>query len=171
MNITLMMAITADGKIAKDESHLADWTSVEDKKLFVEKTKEAGVIIMGRKTFETIGKPLPGRLNLVITSQAKEKQGQAIPGSLEFTDLSPKEIIEELKNKGFKNAILGGGAAINSLFLEQNLIDEIMLTVEPKIFGSGLNLFNNVKTDLNLRLLEIKKINENAVNLHYQVIK
>ena len=54
------MAITADGKIAKSSDHFPDWTSKEDKKMFVEVTKEHGVVIMGDKTFFTFPKPLAG---------------------------------------------------------------------------------------------------------------
>ena len=44
------------------------WNIPEDLKFFKEKTK-GKVLIMGRKTFESLGKPLPHRLNLVITRQ------------------------------------------------------------------------------------------------------
>jgi len=166
-----MLAVTADGKIAKNENHLADWTSPEDKKLFIKETKKAGVIIMGRKTFDTIGKPLPNRLNLIVTTKAEKFKEKEILGVLEFTKDSPEKIIENLKNKGFNTAILGGGAAINSLFLKNNLIDEIILTVEPKLFGSGFDIFKNINVDINLDLLEMKKINNNTINVHYKIIK
>ena len=62
-----MMAITADGMIARDHSHFPDWTCPADKKMFKELTQKAGVVIFGSRTFETIGKPLGGRLNIVLT--------------------------------------------------------------------------------------------------------
>ena len=65
--VTMMMAITVDGKIAKDKNQLADWTSREDKKLFVEISKQHGVIMMGENTFKTFPAPLPGRLNVVFS--------------------------------------------------------------------------------------------------------
>ena len=130
MKTTLLMAITADGKIAKNSTHFANWTSGADKKMFVEKTKSAGVIIMGLTTYQTIGKPLPGRLNLVLTPEPEKET--SISGSLEYTSQTPKEILENLEKRNFSEAIIGGGATINGLFLKENLIDEIWLTVEPK---------------------------------------
>ena len=62
MKIILMMAMTADGKIAKNSDHFPDWTSKEDKKMFMRVTKEVGVVIMGDKTFFTFPKALPERL-------------------------------------------------------------------------------------------------------------
>lgn len=61
MKVTLLMAMTLDGKIGKSHDHFPDWTGKADKTLFVRLTKKAGVIIMGSKTFDTIGRPLPNR--------------------------------------------------------------------------------------------------------------
>ena len=57
----------------------------------------------------------------------------------------------------------------NGLFLEKKLIDEIILTIEPKIFGQGLSLFNK-DFDINLELLEIKKLNKNSFAVRYKII-
>jgi len=169
MKTTLLMAITADGKIAKSANHLANWTSGADKKMFVEKTKSAGVIIMGLTTYQTIVKPLPGRLNIVLTPEPEKET--SIPGSLEYTSALPQNILSDLEKRGYKEAIVGGGATINGLFLKNNLLDEIWLTVEPKIFGEGLNLFRGVETDLNLELLETVQLDKNVFQLKYKVIK
>jgi dihydrofolate reductase len=169
MKVVLFMAITADGKIAKHTLHAADWTSKADKKVFVEETKKAGVIIMGKTTYDTIGRPLPGRLNVVISHQVDLSKN--IPGSLEFTNLSPQELLKNLAERGFKQVILGGGATINSLFLRENLIDEIWLTIEPKIFGEGLSLFKKVAVDLSLELIEVRHLDKNVVQVRYKVIK
>ena len=163
------MAITLDGKIAKHTTQLADWTSKADKKIFVAETKKAGVIIMGKTTYDTIGRPLPGRLNVVMDLEPKTSKN--IPGSLEFTNTPSKELIKELKDRGFKNVILGGGATINGLFLKENLIDEIWLTVEPKIFGEGLSLFKRADVDLGLELIEVKRLDNNVIHVRYKIIK
>lgn len=169
MKVILLMAITLDGKIAKHTTQLADWTSKADKKIFVAETKKAGVIIMGKTTYDTIGRPLPGRLNVVMDLEPKTSKN--IPGSLEFTNTPSKELIKELKDRGFKNVILGGGATINGLFLKENLIDEIWLTVEPKIFGEGLSLFKRADVDLGLELIEVKRLDNNVIHVRYKIIK
>jgi dihydrofolate reductase len=169
MKVILLMAITLDGKIAKHTTQLADWTSKADKKIFVAETKKAGVIIMGKTTYETIGKPLPGRLNIVLTSQPKVKQN--IPQQLEFTNSPPIKLIKRLENKGYTEVILGGGSTTNGLFLKENLIDEIWLTLEPKIFGDGLLLFKGIAVDLNLELIEVKSLTDNILHIRYKIIK
>jgi len=169
MKTVLLMAMTADGKIAKTTNQLADWTSKADKKIFVAETKKAGAIIMGETTYDTIGRPLPGRLNVVLTLEPEKRQN--IPGSLEFFKATPKEIIGELEKRGFSAVILGGGATINGLFLKENLIDEIWLTIEPKIFGEGLSLFKNADVDLSLELISVEKIDINVLQVRYKVLR
>ncbi len=169
MKVILLMAVTVDGKIAKDAHQLADWTSRADKKIFVAETKKAGAIIMGLTTYQTIGRPLPGRLNVVLTREPEKEKN--IKGLLEFTASPPQELLAELEKRGFSAVILGGGAAINGLFLKENLIDEIWLTIEPKIFGEGLSLFKGADVNLSLVLTEVKKLDRDVIQVRYKVIQ
>jgi dihydrofolate reductase len=121
--------------------------------------------MMGENTFKTFPAPLPGRLNVVFS----EEENQPEITGVKWVKGELAEVLNELEKMGYKSALLGGGSFLNSLFLEKKLISEIILTVEPKIFGTGLSLFNR---DLNadLKLLEVKKLNDNTLMLHYQVL-
>ena len=61
MKIILVMAITLDGKIAKDKKHFPSWTSKEDKQFFAHISKKNKVVIFGENTFNTFKKPLKNR--------------------------------------------------------------------------------------------------------------
>jgi len=90
------------------------------------------------------------------------------------TDIHSDEIksfLLDLEKRGFKSVVLSGGATVNAQFLKENLIDEIILTIEPKIFGKGVSLFEEVPGEKNLKLLEVKRINDDSITLHYQVVK
>src|SRR2546423_15593221 len=102
MKIILMAAVTIDGKIARNETHFVNWSSHEDKKLFFETSKRAGVMIMGHNTYNTLPAPLPGRLHIVLTNHPEDKQG--IPGSVEFTNLAPEQIATDLEARGYTEA-------------------------------------------------------------------
>jgi len=170
MKVTLMMVMTADGFIAKNSNQTStDWTSSADKQIFIERTKEAGVIIMGLNTYKTINKPLPGRLNIILTKEPELETN--IPNQLEYTNKPPQELIESLGQRGYKEVILGGGTTINSLFLQAGLINEIQITIEPLLFGGGLTLFRDLDLNLKLELLEIKDLGQNVVNLRYKVLQ
>ena len=157
--------MTLDGKIAKTSDHFPDWTSREDKKYFAEISKKSGVVIMGDKTFFTFPSPLKDRLNVVFTLEKNQKPVEGV----KWVSGEPEEVIRELENMGYKSAILGGGAYINGAFLKKKLIDEIYVTIEPKIFGEGLSLFSG-NFNVNLELIGTEKINDNSIVLKYKVL-
>jgi len=172
MKLILMMAMTADGIIAKDKTQNADWTSKADKRVFIAETKKHGAIIMGETTFAAMGaRALPGRLNLILSMTPERYAPAAVAGALEFLNAPPAAVVEYLEVKGFQSAILGGGARTNASFLKAGLVDELWLTVEPKVFGTGLNFTEGEVLDLNLDLLEAEKIGDNAVLLKYRIVK
>jgi dihydrofolate reductase len=167
MKVTLLMALTLDGKIAKGPDHYPDWTGKEDKKLFAKISKKAGVVLMGSKTFDTFDSPLPKRKNIVLT---RNKNRISEWDNLIYTDKKPAEILKELEKEGYSSVILAGGAVINSLFARDKLIDEIIVTVSPKIFGYGISLFTeNISMDLELK--DAERVGTDLVCLKYKVIK
>jgi len=166
MKVILLMAMTLDGKIARTERHFPDWTGSDDKKLFVKITKKAGAVIMGSKTFDTIGEPLPERKNIILTRNRSRQSGRA---DLVFTGRPPASILRDLEKEGYAEVVLGGGSIVNSMFARANLIDEIVITIAPRVFGTGISLFAD-ETDMQLELMEIEKLDSNHVLLRYRVI-
>ena len=169
MKVTLIMVQSINGKIRMNENDTQKWTSIEDKKHFQRITKEIGVVIMGRKTFDSIGKPLKERLNIVLTGSPEKYNDfeKMYDKQLYFTDMIPEKILEHLENKGYTNVALIGGPTINSLFLEKDLIDEILLTIEPVIINGDLSLFSYVNGIHNFELKNIVKLNKNSLLLKY----
>ncbi|MGI6477185.1 MAG: dihydrofolate reductase family protein [Defluviitoga tunisiensis] len=146
------------------------WSSQEDKKHFSKVTKEIGVVIMGRKTFEEIGKPLDKRKNIVLTGEPEkyQKLEKTYQGSLFFTDEKPESLLNRLEKEGYQTVALIGGPTINALFLEKNLIDEIYLTIEPVIIEGDLSLFSYVQGTYQFKLNEVINLNNDAILLKYQ---
>ncbi|TAL49971.1 dihydrofolate reductase [Patescibacteria group bacterium] len=173
MNVWLIAAISADGKIAQVEGQSSlDWTSKEDTRFFIDKTKEAGVVIMGRKTFDTIGKPLKGRRIIVMSHSPapllfKEGLGVVTSGTVEFTNLPPRELLDDLTAQGVTTVALAGGSSIYSQFLQEGLVTDLYLTIEPVLFGNGVPLASGFeRTDM--RLVESIPLNDQAILLHYK---
>lgn len=167
MRVLLLAAITVDGKIARTPHELNDWSSREDKRLFARTSREAGVIIWGRRTYETLPAPLPGRLHVVLTTRPE----RAAPPNIEFTAEAPAGILASLGARGYTSAVLAGGAQTYRAFLDARLVDELWLTVEPLAFGAGISLFGDDPLDLRLTLLESQPLGEQAVHLRYQVAR
>ena len=167
MKVVLLMALTADGMIARDSNHFPDWTSRQDKAMFKQVTQKAGALIMGSRTYDAIGKPLPGRKNIVLT---RNKQRQSSHRELIYTDREPDALLVDLEGDGFHEVILAGGATINTLFARQGLIDEIHVTYSPKIFCTGLTLFAG-EMSMDLQLLEFEKLGSDEILVRYRVCK
>lgn len=53
----------------------------------------------------------------------------------------------------------------------KNLINEIYLDAEPAIFCKGMRLFRENDFEARLKLLEIKKLSDDELQLHYQILK
>jgi dihydrofolate reductase len=167
--VLLIVAETLNGKIAHGNDEPVRWTSKEDKELFIEVTKACGVVVMGRRTYETIGKPLPGRLNIVLTRDPGVKED--MPGALEFVNQDPSELLALLGARGYERVAVIGGASVYSLFLAAGLVDEILVTIEPLLFGRGIDMIQASDRDTRLELLECRKLNAHAVFLRYKVKK
>lgn len=167
MKLILVMAVTLDGKIGKTTHHFPDWTGKEDKRLFAKISRKAGAVIMGSRTFDTLGKPLPDRKNVIMTRDSSRHSSWE---NLVYTDKRPRELLQELEKEGFNSAVLAGGSLVNSLFAEEELIDEMVITISPKIFGCGLSLFSE-EISLDLDLIDVKRLGDNLVCLRYLVAK
>ena len=95
------------------------WHNSSDLKWFKETTMEHPVI-MGRKTFESIGKPLPGRTNIVVSRSKdlwQDKAGVRVCDSLESAIEFAKTIDKEI--------FIIGGASIYKYALDNNLVDKL----------------------------------------------
>jgi dihydrofolate reductase len=166
MRVLLVAAMTIDGKIARGTHEVIDWSSPEDKSMFMRVSRESGVLIMGRNTYETLERPLPERLHIVLT---RRTSSQPAPEQVEFTSAPPAEILDELARRGYQTVILAGGAEAYRTFIDAGLVDELWLTVEPVAFGNGISLLGEAPLSLRLRLIQSVHLNESSLQLRYQV--
>lgn len=172
MKVILVMVQSINGKVRLINDKNQSWSSQEDKENFSKITKEIGIVIMGRKTFDEIGKPLKNRMNIVLTGDPEkyQKLEKAYEGSLYFTDEKPESLLNHLETKGYEEVALIGGPTINALFLEKNLIDEIYLTIEPVIIEGDLSLFSYVQGVHRFKLNNVINLNNDAILLKYQKV-
>jgi dihydrofolate reductase len=71
--IIMIYAATKTGVIGNSATNSMPWPRLKKDMQFFKETTMGGTIILGRKTFESIGKVLPGRENIVITRQEKNR--------------------------------------------------------------------------------------------------
>lgn len=174
MEITLIAALSADGYIARHKKELSTkWTSKEDARWFSRKTKEIGICIMGRTTYDTIGRPLPERL-IIVLSKSGEPIAQ-LPtvtpteeGSVFISNSQPEEVIEYLKSQKVGGVAICGGGTMYNQFLQLKLVNHLYLTIEPALFGAGITLANE-PLDTKLQLIQLHPLSEHTIVLEYAV--
>lgn len=175
MKVIMVAVSSLNGKITRGEDpNIYPWTSKEDSNFFFSQIEKNNLIVMGSKTYDVVKKFIKhrkNRLRIVLTKNPNKYLSQTIKGMLEFANDNPLKLIKKLEDRGYKKMLLVGGGAINSLFLKHNLVNEIYLTIEPKIFGTGKNLIADEDLDLSLKLMNIRKLNtQGTLLLKYKVI-
>ncbi len=170
MTVQLYMAVSIDGFVAKSNDDTS-WVSNTDWDNFRSFIKEAGIIVMGGKTYQVSGDDFPyeNALNIVMTSNktllSKQQEGVL------FTDKKPAEVIKLASEKGFNKLLIIGGGRLNASFLEAGLIDEIILSVHPLVLGQGIKLFDGRETDIKLNPFSVKQLDEGLIQVRYKVVK
>ena len=103
MKLSMIAALSTNNVIGRDNQ--VPWRLRTDLKRFKALTM-GHHLIMGRKTYESVGRPLPGRINVVITRQPDyAPEGVTVLHSLE-------EAIRVAEQAGDKEAFIAGGAEI-----------------------------------------------------------
>ena len=174
MKIILVFVTTLDGKITKwGEPHVQKWSSHEDQEYFKQAWRNFPVVVLGSGTYdaEPITPPKKNRL-IILTQDPSRYETKHVSGHLEFSNESPIALTDRLRSEGYEEILLAGGAHIATSFLKEDLVDELWLTLEPKIFASGGNFVVEDKLDVNLRLLSYEKVNDQGtLILKYEVLR
>lgn len=174
MKKILVFVTSLDGKITHwDEGKVKGWSSKEDQEYFKKIWDESEITVLGSGTYNAAPMhPTATQHLLVMTRTPKKYKDDEIANRLEFTDQSPAEIVAHYEKKGLDEMLIAGGAHVATTFLKAELIDEIWLTVEPKIFGSGSNFVSEEELAVDLQLISFEKVNERGTLItKYAVMK
>ena len=106
-------------------------------------------VVMGRKTFERV-------LNFE----------RWVFGKAEIVSGDIKRLIIILNQKGYQNLYIDGGRVIQS-FLQEDLIDEMIITRVPILLGKGFPLFGKLEQHLQFRHKKTEIYNKTLVKSHY----
>ena len=135
MKITLVAAIASNNVIGKENS--LPWNIPEDLKRFKQMTS-GHTILMGRKTFDSIGRPLPNRQNIVMTKDENfEREGIKVINDFD-------EALELIKESN-EDVFVIGGSKIYELF--EPVANSLAITRILKDF-EGDAFFPDINWDL-----------------------
>ncbi len=181
------MHISLDGFIARPGGEM-DWIRI-DEEMFAharERTEHSDTALYGRKTYEIMDAYWPtapdkpnanshdiqhgtwyNQVNKVVVSKTMTRH------SLDKTKVIGRDIpegIADLKKQTTREIIMFGSPSLTGSLMQEDLIDDYWLLINPIILGEGISLFSMNRRELRLRLIENTRFSSGVICLHYSKI-
>jgi dihydrofolate reductase len=185
MKVSVYIATSLDGFIARDDGGL-DWLPGADPEAVgggVEDGSEAedygyrefmdsvDVLVMGRKTYEKVLSfgiwPYEGK-RVIVLSNGTVEIPNGLASTVECKSCSPSDLVRDLEEAGVKHVYVDGGITIQR-FLNEGLIQQIIITRIPVLIGSGIPLFGPLDGDISLEHIETRQFPNGFVQSRYEV--
>ena len=180
--VTVGLATSLDNYIARKDGGY-DWIrwSPEVAEISAKFMKTVDALLIGRKTYEVMlasgQASYPGAANYVfsrspgkIAQMTKALAARKRPDkNVEVVRGDAALFVRKLKQeKGKGIVVFGGGELAKSLF-EADLIDEIVLNIQPVLLGAGIPLFPPMKRQIDLKLLDSRTLKDGGLTITYRV--
>lgn len=168
--LKLYIATSLDGKIARKDGNL-DWLPDLSSEDYGFDRFMAGIdtTLMGYRTYQVClgfgDWPYKDKNTYAFT---RDPSKSCIP-EVSLVSQNPVDFVKELKAKPGKDIWLIGGGEINSLLHNAGLIDEYIIAYIPVILGEGIDLFPNIKNQVNLKLAQHKVFSNGSVLLFLEI--
>ena len=172
--VTLYIACSIDGYIARPNGSL-DWLDAipNPDKIdhgYNDLLRKTSCIIMGRNTYsELLGFgiewPYQDIMTYVVSNNSSFKPETP---STEKLSGNIVEAVNKIKSRTVKNIWLVGGGQLVTYFLNQDLIDRMIISIIPAILGEGIPLFPNKPKESNWTLTESTAFSTGIVSLEYE---
>lgn len=171
MQLILLAAQSLDGFITRHDEPGTTFTSSADQAHFRAALRNFDCSIMGGETYRVSRDFIrahltPTRRRIVVTRDPTRYATEAVAGQLEFTAATsgPAALCATLAAEGHQRCALLGGATLHDWFLAAGRVDELWLTLEPRLFGRGTPFLREAH-DLALSLIDVQTLGENGTLL------
>ena len=163
--LTAIVAVSKDNKIGTGTG--MPWPKLKEDLQHFKELTTGNVVIMGRRTYESIGKPLPNRTNLVIT------HNQNIHEQDTYTYNVIDDLIEDiyrihLLNPETKYFVIGGAQIYRQLL---KYCDTIILTKIAESYPEASVEFPTIPEDFEIETFGIPQVSENGTKFRYITYK
>jgi len=172
-NVIVHIATSADGYIARPDGDL-DWlTSRPAPKGFYGMgafMKSIDTMVFGRKTYDAslrMGAKFDSTSRSVVFS--RHAPPADVPPGVEFVNGSIGSFVSRLRERPGKDVWLMGGGELIASFLDEQAIDEFVISVVPVFIGDGIPLIARRHRHVPLGLHSVEQFEDGLVQLRYQV--
>lgn len=164
--IKLFIATSLDGYIARPDGGI-DWLFTDGDYGYREFFASIDTVVMGRKTWDlslSFGEyPYPGTTAYVFSrSRAGTRDARA-----EFVGEPVGSFMRRLQRQPGRDLWLVGGGELVRAFVDEDLIDDFIISVHPIVLGAGLPLFPAPCRERALRHVKTIPFDSGLVQLHY----
>ncbi len=166
------VACTVDGFIAHEDGSVEGFLDKgEHVTEYLESLRnDYDVVLMGRKTYEFglqfgVTDPYPWMKQYVFSRAMRESPHE----NVELVSDGIAELVGRLKSEPGKSIYLCGGAGLATTLLADGLVDEVILKLNPVLFGSGIPLFHDFGEPVDLHLAESKAYGNGVLLLRYRL--
>ncbi len=168
--VIVFIAMSLDGYIAKLNGDISFLSLVEQPGQdygYSDFYETIDTVIMGRKTYDKVisfGIPFPhaDKKTYVITRSFGETLENIV-----FYNGDINALIAKLKIENGKNIFVDGGAEIVNLLLQENQIDELIISIIPILLGDGISLFKEARSEMKLKMRNTNHFDSGLVQIHY----
>jgi dihydrofolate reductase len=171
--VIVHIATSADGYIARPDGDL-DWlTSRPAPKGFYGMNafmKSIDTMLLGRKTYEAslrLGANFDSKTRTIVFSRHAPPAGA--PSGVEFVNGAIGPFVRRLREQPGKDIWLMGGGELIASFLDEQAIDEFVVSVVPVFIGDGIPLIARRHRHVSLGLHSVERFEDGLVQLHYRV--
>ncbi len=173
--VILYIATSLDGYIARPDGNL-DWlTSIPNPETgdygYAALLERIGTIMMGRKTYDEllgfrIEWPYTGFDTIIVSTDKLLKIRS--PDTRLLTENLP-DVVTALKKQSPKDIWLVGGGQLINAFIQNGLLDQMIISIVPKIIGDGIPLFPKNTLETEWKLVDTQMFETGLVNLTYEI--
>jgi len=167
------IACSLDGFIATADGGI-DWLQEHANSKYTDYgyhafTCDIDLIIMGRKTFETVAEfdPWPYEHPVWVLSSTSQPLEEKWIGKAQKISPQPLTILSELLESGVESVYVDGGKTI-CWFMQHKLLSELTVTVIPVILGKGIRLFSGIEQPIGLKKVSTTTFDDSVVQLVYK---
>ncbi len=133
-------------------------------------TRSVDAKLLGRKTFD-----LSVELGAQFSADdphyvfSRQLPPASVPAGVEFVSQSIGVFAKSLRKQAGENIWMMGGGELIASFLDEDLLDELIITVMPVFIGEGIPLIAPRPQHVPLKLLSAKSFPDGAVQVHYEI--
>ena len=171
--VIVHIAASADGYIARPDGDLEWLTSRPAPEGFYGMNafmKSIDTLLLGRKTYEvslSLGGKFDSKNRTIVFS--RHPAPPDAPTGVEFVSGAIGSVVSSLRDQAGKDIWLMGGGELIASFLDENAIDEFVISVVPVFIGDGIPLIARRHRHTRMDLQSVERFDDGLVQLHYRV--